>query len=219
MSEINTALKIAIWDIEKLVPYENNIKKHPPEQIAKIVASIKAAGGWDQPIVVDKDGVIIKGHGRRLAALALGLKKVPVIVRSDMTEEQVKAARINDNRAAISDIDTALLRLELETMNLDLLAGIFDEKELNFSIADLGEMNSGAFIDDLNAAVTAQKTDTDQKIADIKVVRIQIKKALGFDSIAAADEIYLNRFMAQIEAQTGTKGEVAFMSFIKTLVT
>ena len=209
-------IKIEIWPVEKLVPYEQNIKKHPPEQIAKLVAAIKATG-WDQPIVVDKDGSIIKGHGRRLAALELKLTSVPVVVRRDLTPEQVKAARINDNRAAISDIDTEMLRLELADMNLDLLRGVFDDKEIDFSMADLGAMNIGAFVNDLDAAVVAQKANTDQKIEDVKTVRVPIKKALGFDSVAAEDQIHLNRFMANLEHSTGLTGEAAFMTFVKKM--
>ena len=60
--------KVESWDVEKLIPYENNVKIHDEKQVKKIAESIKRFG-WDQPIVVDKDGVIIKGHGRRLAAL------------------------------------------------------------------------------------------------------------------------------------------------------
>ena len=60
----------------------NNAKAHPIEQIDKIAAST-AAFGFDQPIVVDADGVIIKGHGRREASLRIGLERVPVFVRHD----------------------------------------------------------------------------------------------------------------------------------------
>ena len=65
-------------DPATLTPYSNNAKTHPTEQIDKIAASI-ASFGFDQPIVVDTDGVIIKGHGRREASLRLGLDQVPVL--------------------------------------------------------------------------------------------------------------------------------------------
>lgn len=210
-------MKIKMWPIEKVVPYEQNIKKHPKEQVAKIVASIKATG-WDQPIVVDKDGVVIKGHGRRLAAIEMGLREVPVLVRDDLDEGQVRAARLNDNRAAISDLDTEMLRLELSEINLELLSGVFDEKELDFSMADLGAMNEGAFINDLDAAVEAQQAETIGRAEAMKVVRIPLKKAFGFDSIEGKDEIYVSRFMADVELQSGLKGEAAFMAFVRKLV-
>ncbi|AVI39345.1 phage tail family protein (plasmid) [Acinetobacter baumannii] len=84
-----------MWIVDDVKPYELNAKIHSEEQVAKIAESI-ARFGWDQPIVVDKNGVIIKGHGRRLAAIKLGLIEVPVLVRDDLNEEQVKAARLAD---------------------------------------------------------------------------------------------------------------------------
>lgn len=88
-------LKIQMWIVDDVKPYELNAKIHSEEQVAKIAESI-ARFGWDRPIVVDKNGVIIKGHGRRLAAIKLGLIEVPVLVRDDLNEEQVKAARLAD---------------------------------------------------------------------------------------------------------------------------
>lgn len=113
----NGELKIEWWPIEAVKPYENNVKIHEEEQVEKIAQSIKQFG-FDQPIVVDKDGVIIKGHGRTEASRFLGLKKVPVLVRRDLTEEQIKAARIADNRVAISDFDTVGLQNEIASIKL-----------------------------------------------------------------------------------------------------
>lgn len=101
---------------DALTPYVLNTKRHPTEQIDKIAASI-AEFGFDQPIVVDSDGVIIKGHGRREAALRLKLPNVPVLVRSDLSPAQVKAARIADNKVAESDWDLDALKLELQSLD------------------------------------------------------------------------------------------------------
>lgn len=211
---MNVNIKIELWDIDKLVPYERNVKRHPPEQIDKIVKSITDSG-WDQPIVVDADGVIIKGHGRRLAALKLGLKKVPVVVRSDLTPDQVRAARLSDNRVGISDLDTELLRVELMDLNLDLLKGIFDDKELDFATVDLGAMNTGVFINDIDGAVDEQQEAIDSKISANAEKRIPLIKAMGFKDIKGEDEIHVSRFIADIEAKTGLKGDEAFVSFVK----
>jgi ParB-like chromosome segregation protein Spo0J len=210
-------LKLEMWAIEEIAPYDNNVKKHPPEQVKGLAKLIRETG-WDQPIVVDRNGVIIKGHGRRLAAIELGLTKVPVIVRRDLTPEQVKAARIADNRVAMGDIDTAALRVELAEIDLEMLRGIFTDKELEFSTADLGEMNPGAFIDDLDSEVRRQEAETKNKAEELKESEVPLTRAMGFKSIAGKDEIYLNRFMAQLEQQTGMKGSAAFMSFVKGLV-
>lgn len=122
---------VEMWSIENVVPYALNSKKHPPEQIAKLISAI-AEFGWDVPIVVDEDGIILKGHGRRLAALQMNLKQVPVIVRKGLSDAEKKAIRISDNRIAQSEWDADMLRVELEALselNFDLNLTGFDEDE------------------------------------------------------------------------------------------
>ncbi len=213
----DSEIRMEYWPIDSIVPYELNSKKHDKEQVGKIATSIQRFG-FDQPIVVDKDGVIIKGHGRRLACIQLGLRVVPVLVRADLTAEQVKAARVADNRAAVGDIDTAMLKLELEGIDLDDLRGIFDDKELEFLDADMTEMSEDAFADDLDQALAAQDVATQEKMQVAADKRVPIAKALGFKDIAGADLIYVNRLMAQLEAQYGARGEGAFVGFVKSLV-
>lgn len=129
--------EIEVWDLDDVHPYVNNAKEHPDEQIEKIASSIKNYG-WDQPIVVDGEGEIIKGHGRRQAAQVLDLDEVPVIVREDLTEGEKKAARIADNRTAESDWDPQTLATEFEVlqedetleMDVDAATG-FDQEEVD----------------------------------------------------------------------------------------
>lgn len=206
-------MKIKMMGVNDIYPYDKNVKKHDAEQVARIAQSIKDLG-WDQPIVVDKKNVIIKGHGRRLAAISLGLKQVPVLVREDLDDDQVRAARLADNRVAISDIDTDLFREELATLNYDLI-GMFDEKEIDFSMADLGTMIDTSIVLDLSAAVDAQEEATHAKVEEIKNKRIALHKVLGFKDVAGADQIHLTRFMALVEDQTGLKGDAAFVAFCK----
>ena len=98
--------------IKDITPYANNPRKHD-RSLPKVKASIKEFG-FKQPIVVDKENVIIVGHTRYQASLDLGLKKVPVVVASDLTNAQVKAYRIADNKVAQdSEWDIDLLKLEL----------------------------------------------------------------------------------------------------------
>jgi len=132
-------MMLEAWSIFDLKPYENNPKLHTPGQIDKIAQSIKNFG-WDQPIVVDKDGVIIKGHGRRLAAMQLGMDEVPVLVRSDLSDDQVRAARLADNRVALGEIDSELLARELSTLfkssdyTFESLG--FDPDEIKLEVSD-----------------------------------------------------------------------------------
>jgi ParB/RepB/Spo0J family partition protein len=125
---------VEVVDAETLIPYTNNPKEHPDGQVKKIASSIKNYG-WDQPIVVDEDNEIIKGHGRMQAAQLLGLDDVPVIKREDLSDAEAKASRIADNKTAESAwLDEALetevdLLSEEETIDLDSLG--FDEPELD----------------------------------------------------------------------------------------
>ena len=118
-------------DPATLTPYAKNSKKHPDDQLDKIAGQIHRFG-FDQPIVVDENKIIIKGHGRREAALRLGLPTVPVIVRSDLNDHEKLAARIGDNKVAESDWDNDALKFEFGTLrraefDLDLTG--FDESE------------------------------------------------------------------------------------------
>lgn len=203
--------KIELIDLEKLVPYELNSKIHDDAQVKKIAESIKQFG-WDQPIVVDKDFVVIKGHGRRLAALSLGMKQVPVLVRDDLTPDQVRAARLADNRVAVGGIDTELLKQELAALDYDL-GGIFDAKELSFLETELSDMNIDAFVPDLNEAVAAQSGESTRKLEEADQRPVKIEQALGFKTIQGKDEQAVAFFMAIIESETGLTGAEAFVKF------
>lgn len=102
-------------DINSIKEYEKNPKKHTEEQVSKLAYTFDKYG-FDVPIVVDKDYCIIKGHARRRAAKRLKWKRVPIIVRDDLTPQQVKAARISDNRVAESHWDMPALLEELEAL-------------------------------------------------------------------------------------------------------
>ena len=209
-------MKIELWEIGALVPYENNVKKHDLTQVAKIAASISRSG-WTQPIVVDKNGVIIAGHGRRLAALELGLKRVPVLVRPDLTEDEVKALRLADNRVAMSDYDPELLKLELASLEADM-SGIFDDKELEFLDADLGEMNTGAFVTDMAAVVADQKTDLAARTEHAAAAQLPLAKVFGFKTLPATSQMLVNKVMALAEtycAERGLKGADALVAWLE----
>jgi ParB-like chromosome segregation protein Spo0J len=83
--------------IGPLRPYERNARKHSPEQIAQIAASIHE-WGWTMPVLVDEQDLIIAGHGRVEAAKLIGIDTVPVIVARGWTEAQRRAYAIADNR-------------------------------------------------------------------------------------------------------------------------
>ena len=103
--------------ITKIIPYEKNAKLHPPEQVEWIANSIREFG-FKQPLVLDKDNVIVIGHGRLLAAKKLGMKTVPCVYADDLNEEQIKALRLADNKTNESLWDFDLLTSELDEIAL-----------------------------------------------------------------------------------------------------
>ena len=131
MSELHD--RIERLSPDAVIPYANNAKEHPDDQVKKIASSIKNYG-WDQPIVVDADNEIIKGHGRLQAAELLGLDEVPVIRRDDLTDAEAKAARIADNKTAESPWNDDLLAAEIEVLDE------FDADDLGFSQSEINEL-------------------------------------------------------------------------------
>ena len=218
--------KVELMDVEKIKPYEKNAKVHTEGQVAALVNVIKTQG-WDVPIVVDKDGIVIKGHGRRLAALSLGMKQVPVIVRRDLTPAQVRAARLSDNQVAIGDFDIGLVKEELadlqsEGFNIGEMG--FGEKELNVLLGDLDTIDFDAFeeVSTSESAATSQdkieaillpleQSPTGGKTA-------QVIDLIGFKSIPFSKKDDLIEFLALCESKTSLKGQDAFMAYIKIIL-
>src|SRR5699024_5878918 len=98
-------MNITKMRISELKEYENNPRLINDEAVDKVEASIKEFG-FKVPIIVDEDNVIVAGHTRKLAARSLGMEEVPVIIADDLTEEQIKAFRLADNKVAeFSDWD------------------------------------------------------------------------------------------------------------------
>ena len=119
--------------ISKLKPYEKNAKKHDETQINNVAESIKQFG-MVQPIVVDKDTVVIIGHCRLEACKKLKFKEVPCVRADDLTEEQVNKLRLLDNKLNESEWDFDLLGDELADLDLsdfDLDWGINEDDNSN----------------------------------------------------------------------------------------
>lgn len=120
-------MKVEYLSPGELIPYEKNAKQHPPEQVEHIANSIKRFG-WQQPIVIDKDNVVIIGHGRLAAAKELHLEQVPVVYADNLTDEEVKALRLADNKTNESEWDFSKLEEELA----ELAIGGFDMEQFGF---------------------------------------------------------------------------------------
>ncbi|MCQ2978223.1 MAG: site-specific DNA-methyltransferase [Clostridia bacterium] len=133
-------MKIISKEINEIIPYENNAKLHPKEQIEQIKNSILEFGNND-PIAIDENNVIIEGHGRYEALKELGFDKISVIVLDELSEEQKNAYRIVHNQLTMNtDWDIEKLKEELNNIkdidmsNFDLdiaIEDIIDDEEIN----------------------------------------------------------------------------------------
>lgn len=118
--------KIEYMTLEELIPYHNNARLHTEEQVKLIASSIKEYG-FINPIIIDKDKVIVAGHGRYEAAKLLGLKKVPVLSIDELTPAQLKAYRLIDNRLVeLGSWDKEKLEMELAELDEQNYEMIFD---------------------------------------------------------------------------------------------
>ena len=111
-------MKVENVKISELIPYAKNAKKHDKTQIDNVAESIKQFG-FAQPLVVDKNNVLIIGHCRLLAAKRLKMRQVPVVRMDDLTDDQVAKLRLLDNKLNESDWDFELLADEIEDLDFD----------------------------------------------------------------------------------------------------
>ena len=141
---MNQDYKTEWWAIDKVIPYDKNPREIPKSALRKVGLSLKE-NKWRQPIVVDKDGVIVVGHVRWMAARELGMDQVLVHVADDMTPSKIRAYRLMDNRShEETGWEPELLRLEMVELNaleFDLQLTGFDPPEIDEFLVntDLGD--------------------------------------------------------------------------------
>ena len=126
-------MNIVKLKVSDLIPYINNPRNNE-NAVDKVASNIKEFG-FKVPIVIDKNNVIVNGHTRLLASKKLGLEEVPVIVADDLSDAQIKAFRIADNKTSeYATWDEELLKLELEQLEeMD-----FDLDNLSIDYSDFG---------------------------------------------------------------------------------
>lgn len=109
-------MEVREWPLNKIRPYENNPRNN--DAAVEAVADSLQEFGWQQPIVVDRDGIIIAGHTRWKAAKKIGLETAPVVLADELTDEQVRAYRLADNKTAelagwdFGKLDAELLKID-----------------------------------------------------------------------------------------------------------
>ena len=154
-------MNIIEMNIEDITPYKNNPRNNDAA-VDKVAKSIKDFG-FTNPIIVDSDNVVIAGHTRLLAAKRLGMKTVPVIVKTDLSPEQAKAFRLVDNKSAeFSSWDWEKLETELaelQSMDFDLSGFDFDMPTTSNGYDDFFEENSPSENDNEAPAESAEQKE------------------------------------------------------------
>ena len=173
---------IAIKDIK---PYERNAKKHDERQIKNVMQSIKNYG-IVQPLVVDKDNVLIIGHCRLIAAKRLKLKEVPVVRMDELTQEQVDKLRLLDNKLNESEWDFDLLAEEIPTLDFsdfdidwglpeDIEENTEIEKDISLSLEEK-ELSQYQYIHYLVTIKTGDESKYQEIIEHLKEMGAEVKE-------------------------------------------
>lgn len=226
-SDSPKAFKIEMWAIDRLVPFEQNAKKHDQEQITRLARVFKKSG-WDQPIVAwpipgtDK-GEIIKGHGRRLGAIEAGFTHVPVIVRDDLTKAEADAARISDNAVTSTQYDTRALKLEIERLSAEMVD--FDaadlgltEKDQKLLLQQIDVPDMDAIMADTNIGMAEKAKEDDERVAKADANTVNVSEAFGFKKVSLEQMRVIARFIDHAESCTGHKGVEAMTSFMESVI-
>lgn len=171
-------LKIEYLPVSVLKPYEKNAKKHPDDQVEHIANSIREFG-FRQPLVIDKENVLVIGHGRLLAAKKLGLDSVPCVCADDLTDEQIKALRLADNKTNESEWDFDLLGGELDDIfDIDMEQFGFEleddeDSEIRLSSKELSEYQYIHYLVTINVEEEQKYTDV---IDHLKEMGAEVKE-------------------------------------------
>lgn len=197
-------MKVEQIKIEEILPYDQNPRDNSAA-VEKVADSIKEFG-WQQPIVVDEEKIILAGHTRHLAALSMGAKEVPVLIAKGLTEAQKKAYRIVDNKTSeLAEWDKELLKseflalqeldfdLNLTGFDLDEIARMSGEDLMQFD-EELDEIDESLEFNDLDGAnanhvkmlMLYLDTDTEPKF---KQMCVKIQEKHGIDNLT--DAVYM----------------------------
>jgi DNA modification methylase len=172
--------RIDIIALEHLIASARNARTHSDQQIAELAASIRAFG-FMVPVLVDREGIIIAGHARVLAARQLGLERVPVIVVSHLSESEKRAYALADNKLALNaGWNEELLRVELEALT---------REGMKLATMGFSQAEFDALIDELDAAVRRVDEDAVPDTVGDDVTRSGDLWVLGEHRLLCADAI------------------------------
>ncbi len=176
-------MKIEIADINSIKPYENNPRKLSDKAIETVAMSLKEYG-FRQPIVVDKDRIIVVGHTRYRASKKLGFKEVPITIADNLNPEQINAYRIADNRTSEeSEWDNELLKMELKELDL---------KDFNLELTGFNEDQLNSLLFDEKEGLTDE--DAVPELPEDPITKLGDIWKLGNHRVMCGDSTLINNF-------------------------
>ena len=203
---------IELWDVDDPIDYAKNNKEHTQESVAKLAASMKQLGQIN-PIIVDTNGVIISGHGRRQAAKYLNWQKIQVRVVK-VSEKTAREMRLADNLTSNQKYNHDVIGEELREIlsggvSLDDLADSvgLDQKLKDFILPDLSgafdRINKDAISDDLIEDIANFETERERVMDEIEDEPQPIHQALGFKKAKPSQIRTIRAFIVQVQEETG----------------
>lgn len=220
MSDKQT-LVIEAWDIDKPIDSERNNKVHDEASLKRLARSLESVGQI-QPLIVDREGVIIAGHGRRAAARLLGWKHVKVI-QLPVDETTARKMRLADNLSSNQNYDVRAISEEVVELN-----GILDETMeditaslgLNDKMIDMLaphltgalDLNEDAFTEDLTREVDDFSAESDRMNLEIEETELPIHEAFGFKKAKPSQLRLFRMLVAKASEETGIEDPAAALA-------
>jgi hypothetical protein len=215
-------IKVEYSDVKKLLPYAGNAKVHGESQIEDLCRSISEFG-FVNPVLIDERGEIVGGHCRVLAASRLGLKNVPIIRLSHLSERQIRALRLADNRIALSstwDLEKLGEELsQLAALDVDLSLTGFDEQEIDSLLKSDVSILPDSYSRDMlpTEGSRAEPTKADGELVPVSRPKTTDNEYSTFELVMNHEnKVRLVNVLASIrEAHELTKLEDALMMLVK----
>lgn len=177
---MNSSIEIVMRKIGELKPYENN-PRHNDMAVDAVAASIQQFG-FKNPVIIDKDGVIVAGHTRYKAAKKLGITDIPCISADDLSEEQIKAFRLADNKTAeLAEWDEDLLGKEMQDDKYTLKVKI-PQYEITGECPEISDMLDSSKADELIQEVEA--ADIPEEIREFLIQAARRHNVFNYRNIA-----------------------------------
>lgn len=213
-----TALPLELWPIDQIKPYAKNNKLHDEASVRALADSI-AEVGVENPILVEEDGTIISGHGRREALILLGREMAHVRVARGISKAQARKLRIAANKTVSTEYNMDALASEIRSMkdmDIDLSGMGLDLDDLGDLLAEVPDVDLSGPLDLVEPEVVEPKIEP--KETKPKDDMVPLAKAFDIKSVTPEQASLIDDFMAELEERHTCRGLDALMEHIMGVV-